>query len=315
MSVFIFYLFSALILSYYLSGTQFQSIKGFNSLVPDYNLGVIEFLTQYKVLSKKYGNPPEKYEDYNCFVRARIVDDIAMLNYDFPILGRSIASLHLNLYPYHVSAQVDSFGMPMRYIDVSKVGFSLKPGFRLQELLKNSRGWTINNSVTEVSYSFLVNQFDTLSAKVAYDIYCHLLRLESDSYDNRVQAVLNFVQFLPYGIPNFDTDDWYYHELSLPPESFVLSYGDCDSKSLLFASIMKHLIPKRNIIIIVCKVKAFGDMDYTAHAMIGVSGLSFSGESVSINNVNFLILETTAPSHIGEKSWEKIIVVSVHELQ
>ena len=298
-----------------MSGSQLKPFLGFNGFLPGNNIGVIEFLTKHKKFSKKYGNLPDKYEHYNCFVRSRITDDRAMLYYDFPILGRSIASLHLTLYPYHVSAQVDSFGMPMRYIDVSKDGFSVKPGFGLQELLNHSRGWTINNSVTEVSYSFLASQFDSLSAKVAYEIYCHLVRLDADGYVNRVQAVLNFVQFLPYGIPNFDTDEWYYHELSLPPESFVLSYGDCDSKSLFFASIMKHLIPARNIVIIVCKVKAFADMDYTAHAMVGISGLSISGESVTIKNVNYLILETTAPIHIGEKSWEKIDVVSVHELQ
>jgi hypothetical protein len=124
-----------------------------------------------------------------------------------------------------------------------------------------------------------------------------------DSYLNRVQAALNFVQFIPYGRPDLDATGWYYHEIGVPPEVFIMGYGDCDSKSVFFASIIMNLIPVENIVLVECLVKSSNDNTNGAHMMVAVSDLGISGEFVNFNNMDYLLLETTQPIAIGQFDW------------
>jgi hypothetical protein len=122
---------------------------------------------------------------------------------------------------------------------------------------------------------------------------------------------LNFVQFIPYGQPNFDHQDFSYFGVSLPPESLVLNYSDCDSKSLLFATILSHLIDEKNIVLVLCNVTSKEDKP-ERHMMVGVKGLGISGgRTVVFNRSDFLLLETTQPSAIGSWDWKTFDLESV----
>jgi hypothetical protein len=110
-----------------------------------------------------------------------------------------------------------------------------------------------------------------------------------DSYVNRVRAALNFVQYIPYGQPDFDAGEYSYFEISLPHETIAISYADCDSKSILFASILKSLIKLENIVLVDCNSQG------VAHMIVGVSNLPFSGQWTDYKGKNYLLLETTTP--------------------
>jgi hypothetical protein len=120
---------------------------------------------------------------------------------------------------------------------------------------------------------------------------------------------LNFVQFIPYGVPEFDHDQDIYWGLALPHESLAISYSDCDSKSVLFATILVHLIRPENIIMVGCVMKDMG-----AHMIAGVAGFNYPGEYVSHNGKDFLLIETTTPHPLEAQPvgiYENIEVIPV----
>jgi hypothetical protein len=141
-----------------------------------------------------------------------------------------------------------------------------------------------------------------------------LVSNNQDNYFNRVQASLNFVQFLPYGLPEFDTDEWYYFGISTPPESFILGYSDCDSKSVFFASILSQLIPIENIILVTCTVNSGNEASNGEHMMVAVSDLGIEGESLTFKDKKYLLLETTRPMLIGQFDWTSFKANSIVNL-
>lgn len=66
-------------------------------------------------------------------------------------------------------------------------------------------------------------------------------RIEQDNLNwyETVDLALSFCQDIPYGIPpDYKQDGRVSGELLSPPECLTLAYGDCDTKALLFASIL-----------------------------------------------------------------------------
>jgi hypothetical protein len=154
-----------------------------------------------------------------------------------------------------------------------------------------------------VDYKKIVYSYIPFTKPISKLIFDQLTELCEDNYFNRVQAALNFVQFLPYGLPEFDTADWYYFGIATPPESFILGYSDCDSKSIFFAAILSELIPLENIILIHCTVNSSNVASSGEHMMVAVSELQILGETVAHNDKNYLLLETTTPIAIGQFHW------------
>ncbi len=307
-----------LILVFYLAGFELQyKSGGASEYLPDKNLTLIEFLTQHKTKTKEYRRPPKEYGAYQHFIKGTLEGNSASFVYEYPLIQKIKGRSHIIMEPVETSRQVDTYGLPMRLVKSNGDGFSIAPGVTKAEvdLHFNSNGWYYDtNNKMGVDYPKLIHQFDSLTGKIAADLKEQLSAHSKDSYFNRVQAALNFVQFIPYGQPNFDTADWYYHELSLPPESFVLGYADCDSKSLFFASILTHLIPKENIIIVHCMVKSSVSRTNGGHAMAAVSDLNISGESILHNGKSYLLLETTAPSAIGSFDWISFQLTEIRPL-
>jgi hypothetical protein len=100
----------------------------------------------------------------------------------------------------------------------------------------------------------------------------------------------------------------------VPPETFILGYGDCDSKSIFYASILANLIPLENILLIGCLVKSQNEKTNGAHMMTAISNLGLSGESVNYNQQDYLLIETTQPIEIGQSGWESITIETIYNL-
>lgn len=308
-----------IILVAYLAGFEFQYRGGGNATQynPEAHLSLIEFLTQHKTKTKEYQTPPKEYGAYQRFIVGKLEGHQASFTYEYPLINKIMGRSHVLLEPTETSKQVDTFGLPKRLVVVGENGLSIAGGVSQAEmdLHLNSNGWFFdNNSKWGVAYHKLFNQYDTLTGKIAEDLKQQLALHGEDNYFNRVQAALNFIQFIPYGQPNFDSADWYYHELSLPPESFILGYADCDSKSLFFAAILSHLIPVENIIIVHCMVKSDSSKTSGAHAMAAISDLGIAGESILHNNKSYLLIETTAPVAIGSINWISCEITEINPL-
>jgi hypothetical protein len=278
----------------------------------------MRYLTSKTVrVAKNYENPPAQWGTSGYNVQTAVVNEKVNLVYQFPLIGKEKSIFSTDLTPGAVSSIIDRFGVKSAFIvsEPDRVQFRLSdnPKERLQFESDLSEGaWMINDDGgVEVDYVRLLQDSRALVKPIAAHIVNELVRLNRDGYFNRVQAVLNFVQFIPYGQPNFDHQDFSYFGVSLPPESLVLNYSDCDSKSLLFATILSHLIDEKNIVLVLCNVTSKEDKP-ERHMMVGVKGLGISGgRTVVFDRSDFLLLETTAPSAMGSWDWKTFELESV----
>jgi hypothetical protein len=153
------------------------------------------------------------------------------------------------------------------------------------------------HSATEcgIDYNHVISISTPLNHQIAEFILSELQRAGKDNYQNRISAALNFVQYIPYGVPDFDTGEYIYGGISLPHESVAISYADCDSKAAMMAGILLHLISAENMVLVACVSGT------TPHMVIGVSDLPYPGQRVDYKGKSFLLVETTTPATLHEQ--------------
>lgn len=289
-----------------------------DALQVDKNIMIIEHLTQFKDRSKDYRTSPKGFTSYNKTVSAYIQDQKAIISYAFPFIDRKISVYNCTLSPMDVSNYVNQYGVQQSYVskvDANTVSLNQSIPEKKVQVELNRGGWFFKDwSNWGLDYAKIVDQNAGFSYPIAKHIYNELVTTKADSFINRVQAALNFVQFIPYGRPNFDTAEWYYHEVAIPAESLVLGYSDCDSKSILLATILLHLVPKENVVLIECEVRAADEKINGAHMMVAVSGLDINGETVNYKNTEYTLLETTAPVVMGKSDWAELQVKNIISL-
>jgi hypothetical protein len=266
-------------------------------------LSPIEWLTRHRTKTKHYAKGPKKYNTSGRDgVMSSIQKDRVTFKYTFPLVGKHEHTIIYDLYPNEVSVWVSKFGVPFDNpsIDV--------------EQSQISHQYIIRGNVVSPNHKAIVDFQRPFTRFIAESIRQRLMDLGQLNHFNLVQSVLNFVQYIPYGIPDFDTKDWDYMGLAVPPESFILGYSDCDSKSVFMASILSHLILREQIILVRCRVKNSSSDRAGAHMMIAVSDLEKKKHSIYHKGKYFLLIETTTPCdiyHFGWHSFSKSQIVDL----
>jgi hypothetical protein len=266
-------------------------------------LSPIEWLTQHRTMTKNYGKGPKKFNTSGRDgVMSTIQKDRATFKYTYPLVGKHEHTIIYDLYPNEVSVWVSKFGVPS---DNSSIHV---------EQSQNSHQYIIRGNVVSPDLKSIVDFQRPFTRFIAESIRQRLMDLGKLNHFNLVQSVLNFVQYIPYGVPDFDTKEWDYMGLAVPPESFILGYSDCDSKSVFMASILSHLILREQIILVRCRVKGSSSDRAGAHMMIAVSDLENKNHSIYHKGKNFLLMETTTPCdiyHFGWHSFSKSQIVDL----
>jgi hypothetical protein len=293
--------------------------------VPQENYtSVIEFLTKdLSRVVKDYSKEVEKLKTSRYNVTGSIVENsFAKMEYKFPLINNTVSSFSCDLYPANVSRLVDSFGVSSPHIENNGDGISYSVPTEeneLEQFMKNLHEgcWYLNeDNKIDINYAQIVSIQNEFTVPIAKQIENELKTHKLDTYFNRVQAALNFVQHIPYGLPEFDAREFKYFGIALPAESFVLNYSDCDSKSIFLAALLSSLIQVDNIVLVKCKV-AGSDEDVAGHhMMVAIKGLGIShGRFVESDGERFLMIETTRPSVIGHWSWESFELKRIVKLQ
>lgn len=286
--------------------------KGFND-VKGKNMLVIEHLTKYATKQKNYRRDPKNFQSFGYVVFSKIVGEDAFFEYTFPLIDSHEALFKIKLNAHNVSATVSQFGCKtscfartsdseyaVQTNDIAFLHANMnKDGFYFYHFEK--RGFGIN-------HNHIINVSKELTSRIAEFIVDELTKKQKDNYENRVRSALNFVQFLPYGVPDFDHADDCYFELALPHESFVISYSDCDSKSTLFAGILHHLIEPENIILVGCMIEGGG------HMITGVAGLHYPGQYYSFQDKKYLLIETTTPIPLELQPANRFEEIEIHPI-
>lgn len=263
------------------------------NLIPkqDDNLLFIEYLAQFSSKQRNYRKSVENYQSFGYFVNGEIKDGCGMVTYKFPLIEKKESIFWLKFDPKIFSDTLSKFGVSRSYFsEINSKGYTTLESDEtiLNEQLNSNGFYFKNNGDWGLDYKFLISISAEINTSIARFLANELYKNNMDNYVNRIIASLNFVQFIPYGVPDFD-DQYVYFGLALPQESVAISFSDCDSKSTLLAGILKNLIDVENIILVTCI------SDGGPHMIIGISDLPFEGPSVNYKGKNYLLVETTTP--------------------
>jgi hypothetical protein len=276
--------------------SHFKITRGKLELKHDSNLMVIEHLTQFSTKPKNYRREPENYQAWGYFIKGAINDQKVNFSYRFPLLNNEEVTFNIDLESNNTSSIVSQYGAHTScFGPVGTKHFQLATsddGYLKKNM--NSDGFYFKDFANwGLDYNHVIKISEGLCLRIAHFIVASLQARGEDSYLNRVQASLCFVQYIPYGVPVFDENEYTYFGLALPHETIGISYSDCDSKSTLMAGILKNMIATENIVLVLCEVDGGG------HMITGVAGLHVGGKTVTYKNKAYTLLETTFPNPIG----------------
>jgi hypothetical protein len=255
------------------------------------NLLFIEYLAQFSSKQRNYRKSVENYQSFGYFVNGEIKDGYGMVTYKFPLIEKKESIFWLKFDPKIFSDTLSKFGVSRSFFsEINSKGYHISESDEnlLKEQLNNNGFYFNNNGDWGLDYKYLLSISAEINTSIARFLANELYKNNLDSYVNRIIAALNFVQFIPYGVPDFD-DKYVYFGLALPQESVAISFSDCDSKSTLLAGILKNLIEVENIILVTCI------FDGVPHMIVGISDLPFEGPSVNYKGKDYFLVETTTP--------------------
>jgi hypothetical protein len=102
-----------------------------------------------------------------------------------------------------------------------------------------------------------------------------------------ISLLLSFIQEIRYGIPPLYEDGKYILGFWVPPKVLATNFGDCDSKSVTFASMWQSY---KKYPLLLLKIPD--------HMFVGLAIPSFSGEGIVINGLRYTLCEVAGPDKI-----------------
>jgi hypothetical protein len=251
-------------------------------------LTFLSFLDITPARAQNYTSPPWNYMR-NPHVRfnASKVGDFLITEITFKDHFGVLRSWRLH-YPFDEVVELGvEFGIPRSIF---------RPYYSHEEETRNnvihSGLFRKHHGVIRPDKSSLVGQSAELICRpIAQSIVATLSSLHRDTQLNRIRMAMKFVQDIPYGVPNFDDQDWCFGGVIPPPLIMMLGYGDCDSKSILYAGILSYLIDYRRIIF----------LNTHAHVLTAVRCEGVIGTHIDYRGSKYYLTETAGPgrSDIG----------------
>ena len=144
-------------------------------------------------------------------------------------------------------------------------------------------------------YNWLVTESTESTRQLNQDLEELASRRGYDTAREKVGLTASFVQHaLPYRIPEDEREDFNGTVRSiagiLPPlEVLHRGWGDCDSKSVLFATLLKQ-VPRQDVVLI----------HGHGHMFVGFRATPRHGEAhISVRGDNYVLIEMTNPTPLG----------------
>jgi len=191
--------------------------------------------------------------------------------------------------PY-TDKMISRFGIPKSYF----LPYTVTPEV-VEEREKRIRYGLFRQTgqVLEVDKSAVVRFYSEPFCKPIADHIIKTLKNENrDTRENRIEFAMSLVQDIPYGVPEPEDSLIYNGGILVPPEVLIKGYGDCDSKTLLFTSILVHLINPDDIVFL-------GQQGHLLTA-IRTSQVKPGMYYYELDNDKFAIAETAGP---GRRRW------------
>lgn len=198
----------------------------------------------------------------------------------------------LTLPVLETDQMIDKFGIP-RWMFEPYADTEVNRQYRKQILEEGL--FLLKGDVIEVDKSAVISYYaEHFGKPIAQMIVSSLSDYGSDNRRNRIEFALRFIQDIPYGVPDFHDRDRHYGGVHVPPGLLVEGYGDCDSKVLLFVSILIYLIPAEDILF----------LNQKEHVLSAIRGEPEKGLTyVRYKGEPYLIAESAGPGKrlLGQK--------------
>lgn len=187
---------------------------------------------------------------------------------------------------------IDKFGIPNWLFDPYEDN-EYNRNIRQSEMAKGL--FKLHGDVIEMDKSKAVDYYSESYGKpIAEMIQRSLVSMNRDTRLDRIEMAIRFVQDIPYGTPLYNDKVRHYGGVNVPPKLLIEGFGDCDSKALLFVSILVYLIPADDIIF----------LNQKDHLLTAIKGPPEKGLTyVQFKGEKYLIAETAGPGKrkLGEK--------------
>ncbi|HAW02569.1 MAG: hypothetical protein ACJ0BN_15990 [Limisphaerales bacterium] len=202
--------------------------------------------------------------------------------------------------------QIASFG-----VSEESLSFSYRKG-NLARILERKRrafakrGILTNGSQYRPDYRWMIRQSRKPIQHVSQMLKQSFEKKSGKSGSDLIAYITNFVQNLDYRIPQ-SPREWPWKPqlqivncgVNMPLETLYNGWGDCDSKSVLLATLLGNLGNINTVF-----------LEGNRHAFIGIAGMPGRNEHfVTHRNIKYRLIETTTPYPIGKiskKSWTGI---------
>lgn len=176
--------------------------------------------------------------------RVAVVGEDYVIRYTFRDHRENTCSITWKLNKEQTDRDIQLFGIPQSMFDPYPVTPEVLAARR--QILEKGLFMRMDNSLV-VDKNAMVNAYSPYTKIVANWMIDYLKEYYSDTRRQRIELAMRFVQDIPYGIPEDLDPNWYYGGVIATPNVFTCGYGDCDTKAILFAGILCHLIDPEDI--------------------------------------------------------------------
>mgnify|MGYP006193795697 FL=1 len=152
-------------------------------------------------------------------------------------------------------------------------------------------------------YNAIVNYYRGSLKNISDYLIKYLKKNKINSRENRINIAMKFVQDIPYGVPfEYKTEKskyggYKYNDgVFAPIEVLIKGYGDCDSKTFLFVSILSYMINPDDIL--------FVKGDNHLLSAVKNTGKISNGQYFNHEGESYYICETAGPGRpmFGKKN-------------
>jgi len=215
-----------------------------------------------------------------------------IIDYEFKDHFRQMVTVDLRFDRALTDEMIGTFGVPKSMFE---------PFYPVDEVIRE-RERVISNGLFRrddnqivVDKSAVVSYYAGYFCKPIADIVItELGKREVDSRENRIEMAMKFVQDIPYGVPEWKEDQYFFGGVNVPPEILIHGFGDCDSKSIFFAGILCYLVKPEDIVF----------LGQEGHVLTAVQSDILDGRTYyTLGDKSYVVAETAGPGRppFGDK--------------
>jgi len=167
-----------------------------------------------------------------------------VIKYTFKDPWGALCRISWSLDKSQTDKDISKFGIPKWMFDP----YPDRPDVRAKRYRILSNGlFKVEKNTIMVDKNAMINTYQDYTKVLAEWMVDYLREYYVDSRLNRIRLAMAFVQDIPYAIPEDVDPNWYYGGVIATPNILTCGYGDCDTKAILFAGILCHLIDPNDL--------------------------------------------------------------------